>query len=60
MLNTICDKIGRQCHVSSIKAKENLVPYIKMILLKKKNTAFVEWFKFTPEEVDFLLKTGRF
>jgi replication factor C large subunit len=60
MLNAICGKIGLQCHVSIEKAKENFVPYIKVILEKNKASALVDGFKFTPEEVDFLTKMSRF
>jgi replication factor C large subunit len=60
MLNAICGKIGLQCHVSVEKAKQDFVPYIKAILQKKKDSPLIEWFKFTPEEVDFLIKMNRF
>jgi replication factor C large subunit len=60
MLDAICGKIGAQCHVSHSIAKHNFVPYIKMILQKKKDSPLIGWFKFTPEEVDFLLKMNRY
>jgi len=60
MLNAICSKIGSQCHVSVEVAKENIVPFVKMLLVKNRNHSLVAWFKFTPEEVDFITKLGRF
>jgi hypothetical protein len=30
------------------------------MLQKKKASPLIEWFKFTPEEVDFLVKMGRY
>ncbi len=60
MLNGICSKIGAQCHVSIVTAKHDFVPYIKLILQKQKTNPLIEWFKFTPEEVDFLIKMNRF
>ena len=59
-LDAISNKIGAQCHVSRETAKENFVPYIRVILQKKRKSPLVEWFKFTPEEVDFLVKMNRF
>jgi replication factor C large subunit len=59
-LDAICGKIGAQCHVSHMKAKNDFVPYIKGILEKKKSNPLASWFKFTPEEVDFLVKMNRY
>ena len=59
-LNGICGKIGAQCHVSREIAKHDFVPYVKTILEKQKSTALIDWFKFTPEEVDFLIKMIRY
>jgi len=60
MLNNICGKIGTQCHVSHATAKHDFVPYIKLMLQQKKNSPLIEWFKFNDEEVDHLLKMGRY
>jgi len=59
-LDNICAKIGAQCHVSIETAKHNFVPFVKAILQKKRKSSLVDWFKFTPEEVDFLIKMNRF
>ncbi len=59
-LNSICRKIGTQCHVSIETAKHDFVPYIKLILQKQRSNPLAAWFKFTPEEVDFLIKMGRY
>ncbi len=60
MLDAICGKIGAQCHVSHATAKHDFVPFVKEILQKQKASPLVAWFKFTPEEVDFLIKMNRF
>jgi replication factor C large subunit len=60
MLNNICGKIGAQCHVSIETAKHNFVPYIKIMLQNKKSSNLITWLKFTPEEVEFLTKMGRY
>jgi replication factor C large subunit len=60
MLDAICAKIGAQCHVSQEKAKHDFVPYVKSLLQKEKKSPLIDWFKFTPEEVDFLTKMSRY
>jgi replication factor C large subunit len=60
MLDAICRKIGGQCHISKSEAKTVFVPYLKGILQKKKLNLIAEWFKFTPEEVDFLVNMKMF
>ena len=59
-LDGICGKIGAQCHVSRETAKREFVPYVKSMLQKKKSSPVVDWFKFTPEEVDFLIQMNKF
>ena len=60
MLDAICGKIGAQCHVSRELAKHDFVPYIKGMLERQKLSPLASWFKFTPEEVDFLVKMSRY
>jgi replication factor C large subunit len=60
MLDAICGKIGAQCHVSHAKAKNDFVPYVKTLLQNQKANPLVSWFKFTPEEVDFLVKMNKY
>jgi len=60
MLDAICSKIGTQCHVSRGLAKHDFVPYIKGMLERQKLSPLALWFKFTPEEVDFLVKMSRY
>jgi replication factor C large subunit len=61
MLNAICSKIGAQCHVSHQVAREEYVPYIRLILQKKRAHPLASWLKFTQEEVDYLVRQmGRF
>jgi len=59
ILNSICSKIGSQCHVSRETAKKDFVPFIKIILQKNRSSPLVDWLKLNPEEVDFLIKMGR-
>jgi replication factor C large subunit len=59
ILNGICLKIGAQCHVSKETAKNDFIPFIKVILQKKKSSSLVNWFKFSGEEVDFIIKMNR-
>ena len=60
MLDAICGKIGAQCHVSHEKAKHDFVPFVKDMLQLQKSSPLTSWFKFTPEEVDFLVKMNRY
>jgi len=60
MLENICAKIGLQCHVSRVTAKNDFVLFIKAILEKKKSNSIVTWFKLENEEVEYLLKMNKF
>ncbi len=60
MLDGLCGKIGAQCHVSHSIAKHDFVPFVKSILQNQKSSSLASWFKFTPEEVDFLTKMNRY
>jgi len=61
MLDGICGKIGAQCHVSHAIAKQDFVPFIKEMLQKKNAAARIaEWFNFTSEEIDFLVKMNKY
>ena len=60
MLDSICGKIGAQCHVSHSIAKHDFVPFVKIMLQNQKSSPLISWFKFTPEEVDFLTKMNRY
>lgn len=59
-LEGICGKIGAQCHVSRRTAKKDIVPFIKSILQRKKVNPIIDYFEFTPEEVDFIVSMNRF
>jgi replication factor C large subunit len=59
-LENICAKIGQRCHVSHLRAKEEFVPFLKVMLQKKKADAVALWFELLPEEVDFLKKMDKF
>jgi replication factor C large subunit len=60
MLDSICGKIGAQCHVSHSKAKHDFVPFVKMLIQKRKSNALISWLDLNPEEVDFLVKMNRY
>ena len=60
MLDSICGKIGGQCHVSHSKAKHEFVPFVKIMLQKQKCNELISWLKLTPEEVDSLIKMNRY
>ncbi|NLF87331.1 replication factor C large subunit [Candidatus Bathyarchaeota archaeon] len=60
LLQAICAKIGAKCHVSVERAREAYVPYIRLMLIKKPRNPLAAYFEFTPEEVDYLTKMGRY
>jgi replication factor C large subunit len=60
MLENICAKIGLKCHVSRATAKNDFVPFVKVILEKRKSSSIVSWFKLEPDEVDYLVKMSKF
>jgi replication factor C large subunit len=59
MLGNICAKIGQRCHVSKATAKEDFVPFIKVMLERRKAAELVSWLELDPEEVEFLSKMKR-
>ena len=59
-LEGICGKIGQRCHVSRKTAKEEFVPFIKVLITKQKASEIISWFELAPEEIDFLAKMNKF
>ena len=59
MLEAICAKIGQYCHVSRATAKEDFIPFIKVLLEREKAGAIASWLELCPEEVEFLMKMNR-
>jgi replication factor C large subunit len=59
-LEAICAKIASRCHVSRETAKQDLVPFVKIILEKQKSSPISSWLKLKPEEVDYLTKMNKF
>jgi replication factor C large subunit len=59
MLDGICGKIGAEIHVSKETAKNDVVPYLKIILQKQRASSIASWLKLSVEEVDFILKMNR-
>jgi replication factor C large subunit len=55
-LETICAKIALRCHVSRTTAKNEIIPFIKIIIEKKKATPIIKWLKLEPDEVEYLSK----
>jgi len=60
MLNSICAKIGEKCHVSKTTAKQDFIPFIKVMLAKNKADPVVSWLEIAPEEKEFLAKMNKF
>jgi replication factor C large subunit len=59
-LDGICGKIGQRCHVSRKTAKEEFVPFLKVLMAKQKAADMIAWLELTPEEVDFLAMMIKF
>jgi hypothetical protein len=59
-LNAVCAKIGKRCHVSRKTAKEDFIPYLKIMLTKQKAAPIISWLELAPEEVEFLGKMNKF
>jgi replication factor C large subunit len=59
-LDGICRKIGARCHVSRETAKEDFIPYIKIMMTRQKATPVISWLELAPEEIDFLTKMNKF
>jgi replication factor C large subunit len=59
-LDNICGKIGMLCHVSRTSAKNDFVPYLKIILEKRKSSPIVSWLKLELEEADYIVKMKKF
>jgi replication factor C large subunit len=59
-LENICGKIGQKCHVSRKTAKEDFVPFLKMMLATPVGAAVASWLELTGDEVGFLEKMNKF
>jgi replication factor C large subunit len=53
-LESICAKIALDCHVSRTTAKNEIVPFIKIIMEKEKSSPIITWFKLESDEVECL------
>jgi len=56
IMNDLCAKIAARCHVSRNTARQEIVPFVKIILEKQKSKAVSSWLKLDAEEVDYLTK----
>jgi replication factor C large subunit len=59
-LDNICGKIAQRCHVSRTTAKNDFIPFLKIILEKRKASQIVSWLKLEPEEADYILNMKKF
>jgi replication factor C large subunit len=59
-LAAICSKIGLRCHVSRETAKNDFVPFVKIMLQKDKASPISTWFKLAPEEADYIINMKKF
>ncbi len=60
MIEGICSKIGQRCHVSRRAAKEEVVPFLKILMTRQNSDELVSWFELSPEELEFLVKMNKF
>ena len=60
ILNNICAKIGEQCHVSVETAKLTFIPYVRLMLQRRRNHPIVSSLKLTPEEDNYIVNMGRY
>jgi len=59
MLEAICSKIGKKCHVSRATAKQDVIPFLKLALANQKTASTVSWLELQPDEVDFLTRMNK-
>lgn len=59
-LDGVCAKIGARCHVSRKTAKQEFLPFIKIILEKEKSKKVASWLRLNTEEMDYLTKMNKF
>ena len=59
-MEDICAKIGSKCHVSRRTAKQDFVPFVKIILEKQKSSPISSWLRLDAEEVEYLTKMNKF
>lgn len=60
ILESVCNKIANRCHVSRKTAKEDFIPFLKVMMKHNKSIPAFSWLELTPEEVDFLEKMNKF
>jgi replication factor C large subunit len=53
-LEAICAKIALKCHVSRATAKNDMIPFIKLIVEKEKSTPLINWLRLASDEVAYL------
>ena len=53
-LEAICAKIALKCHISRATAKNDVIPFIKILIEKEKSTPSINWLKLESDEVEYL------
>jgi replication factor C large subunit len=53
-LEAICAKIALKCHISRATAKNDVIPFIKILIEKEKSTPIINWLKLESDEVEYL------
>jgi replication factor C large subunit len=58
-LAAICAKIGQRCHVSRNCAKEDFIPFLRLMISRNKAHPILSWLGLEPDEIDFLCKMNK-
>ena len=58
-LENICAKIGVKCHISRSSAKQNVIPFLKIIFEKQKSNPIGTWLKLETEEILYLKQMNK-
>jgi replication factor C large subunit len=58
-LAAICAKIGQRCHVSRNCAKEDFIPFLRLMISLNKAHPVLSWLGLGPDEIDFLSKMNK-
>ena len=60
ILDSISLKIGKKFHVSKKTAKEDVLPFIKIMLERKKTKSIFTYLEFEPNEIDYIKKMNKY
>ncbi len=59
ILDSISSKIAHLFHVSKFTAKEEMLPFMKIMLERKKTKSIFAYLDFEPNEIDFIKKMNK-